>query len=146
MKLIERIEEDYKTAFKAHDDAHVSALRLMKAAIKNAEIEARHELSDEEIIVVLTREAKRRRESIVMYEQGGRAELAATEKIELDHIAAYQPAQMGDDELAAIVKTVITEQAATAKDFGAVMGAVMVKVKGQADGNRVAAAVKQNLK
>lgn len=147
MNLVERIEDDYKTAFKSHDEAHVSVLRLLKAAIKNAEIEARdHELTDEQIITVLTREAKQRREAIALYEQGGRADLVAKENVELTHIMAYLPAQLSDAELTKIVQEVITAQSATAANFGAVMGAVIAQVKGRADGQRAAAIVKQLLK
>lgn len=146
MSIQGHIEQDYLAAFKQHDQAKVDALRLIKSATKNEEIRLRKkELTDEETIAVLTREAKRRRESITMYQQGGRAELAAAESAELATISAYLPAQLSDQDLQQIVVGVIAELQATQKDFGKVMSAVMAKVKGQADGNRVSAAVKQSL-
>lgn len=147
MPIQAQIEQDYLAAFKAHDQAKVDVLRLMKAAMKNAEIELRKTtLDDAEAITVLTREAKRRKESIAMYQQGNRPELAQTEEAELEMIGRYLPAQIDDTALATIVTETISSMQATVKDFGKVMGAVMAKVKGQADGNRVSAAVKQQLK
>lgn len=147
MPIQAQIEKDYLVAFKGHDQSKVDVLRLMKAAMKNAEIELRVKtLDDTQAITVLTREAKRRKESITMYAQGGRAELAALESAELEMISHYLPAQLSDEQLQAIVTDVIAELKPTVKDFGKVMSAVMAKVKGQADGNRVSAAVKQSLK
>ncbi len=147
MPIHQQIEQDYLTAFKAHDQARVDVLRLVKAALKNAEIDLRkHELSDAEATAVLMKEAKQRKESIAMYQQGNRPELAAIETAELAAISAYLPAQMSDADLASVVAGVIAELKPTVKDFGKVMSAVMAKVKGQADGSRVSAAVKQQLK
>lgn len=145
MPLLQQLEEDYKTAFKGHHQHKVDMLRMVKAAIKNAEIEARHELSDDEVMAVMTKEAKRRRESIAMFEQAGRADLVERENAQLQELMFYLPNQYSDDELAAVVETVIAELQPTPKDFGKVMQAVMAKVKGQADGNRVSAAVKAKL-
>jgi uncharacterized protein YqeY len=146
MTLQQTLDADYKAAFKAHDTASVETYRMVKSAVKNAEIEARHELSDEETISVLQREVKRRRESALAFRDGGREELAAKEDAEIALIAKYLPEQMSDDELTKIVETIISEQSATAKDFGKVMGAVMASVKGKADGSRVTPIVKQLLK
>ena len=120
---------------------------MVKAAIKNAEIDLRkHELTDAEATTVLMKEAKKRKESIAMYRQGNRPELAAAEEAELTAISSYLPTQMSDEEIAMAVGATVAELKPTPKDFGRVMSAVMAKVKGQADGNRVAAAVKQLLK
>ena len=146
MPIHEAIEQDYLKSFKAHDQARVDVLRLIKAALKNAEIELRHSLTDPETVAVLMREAKRRKESITMFGQGNRPELAAVEEAELKVIAEYLPAQMDDQAIEKIVAEVIAEQQAMAKDFGKVMSAVMAKVKGQADGQKVTAAVKALLK
>lgn len=146
MTLQERIDLDYKAAFKQHDSHAVDAFRMLKTAIKNAEIDARHELTDEETTAVITREAKRRREAVAMFQQGNRADLVETEKAQLKVIERYLPAQMDDEELTKVINGVITEMSATAKDFGKVMSAAMSKVKGQADGTRVSALVKANLK
>ncbi len=141
------IEQDYLKSFKAHDQARVSVLRLIKAALKNSEIELRkHELSEVESMAVLMREAKKRKESIALYLQGNRPELAALEEAELKIISEYLPAQMEDEVLQGIVSGIISEMKPSQKDFGKVMAAVMAKVKGQADGNRVTAMVKTLLK
>lgn len=144
--IIERIESEYKTAFKAHQQTKVNVLRLIKSALENAEIAARRDLNDEEVIAVLQREAKKRREAMALYQQGGRPEKSAEEQAELDEIARFLPAQMSDEELKVIVQATVTELSSGPADFGTVMGAVMKKVKGQVDGHRVSAAVKQVLK
>lgn len=146
MGLLEKIDEEYKVAFKAHHQAKVNALRLMKSAVKNAAIEARHDLTDAEIIQVMTKEAKRRRESIEMFAKAGRADLVAQEQAELTELEVYLPAQLDDAGLEKIVQAVITTLSPTPKDFGKVMQAVMAQVAGQADGGRVSAAVKRLLK
>lgn len=145
MALLEQLENDYKVAFKAHHQVKVNMLRMIKAAIKNAEIEARHELNDDEIIAVMTKEAKRRKEAIALYRQGGRNDLVDQENAELQELQFYLPTEMSDSELAAAIDQVIAELKPTPKDFGKVMSAVMAKVKGQADGTRVSAAVKSKL-
>jgi uncharacterized protein len=146
MPIHEAIEQDYLKSFKAHDQVRVDVLRLIKAALKNAEIELRHPLTDPETIAVLTREVKRRKESITMFQQGNRPELKAIEEAELKVIAEYLPEQMSQEAIEKIVAEVIAEQQATTKEFGKVMSAVMAKVKGQADGQKVSAAVKALLK
>ncbi len=145
MSLIETLEHDYKEAFKAHQAAKVAVLRMVKAALKNAEIEARHELSDEEVIAVMTKEAKRRREAIAMYLQAGRQSLVDQENAELQELMYYLPTQFSDSELETEVKKVIDQLQAGPNDFGQVMGMVMKNIKGQADGNRVSATVKRLL-
>ncbi len=146
MALIEQIENDYRVAFKAHHRPKVEMLRMVKSAIKNAEIEARHNLSDDEIIVVMTKEAKRRREALAMFQAGGRQDLVEKENAELQELMYYLPNQFSDSEIASVVKQVIAELKPSPKDFGKVMGQVMQKIKGQAEGERVAAAVKALLK
>lgn len=146
MTTLERIEQEYKEAFKARQTDKVNMLRMVKAAHKNAEIEARHDLSEAEMIAVLQKEAKRRRESIAMYTQGNRPDLVAQETAELAELEKFLPAPMSDADLQRITQGVIDELQPTPKDFGKVMSAVMAKVAGQADGNRVAAVVKTILK
>lgn len=145
MSLEATIDTQYKEALKAHDSVTVGVFRMLKSALKNAAIEARHALSSDEEVAVLQREVKRRRESIAVFTDGGRKDLADTEQVELTILEKFLPAQMADDQLEAIVQEVITSQNATAKDFGKVMGAVMAKVKGQADGTRVTPIVKKLL-
>lgn len=145
MPIHQEIEKDYITSFKAHDQARVDVLRLIKAALKNAEIDLRHDLSDSDTIAVLTREAKKRKESIGLYLQGNRPELAALETAELKVIEEYLPAQLDDAAIESIVASIIAELKPTPKDFGKVMSAAMAKVQGQADGSRVSATVKRLL-
>lgn len=143
---MEKIDADYIAAFKAHQTPKVNLLRMVKSAIKNTEIEVRrHALTDEEILAVLVKEAKRRKESIAMFTEAGRTDLVAAEQAELDELEAYLPAQMSDADLEQIVQATVTAMNGTAKNFGQIMGAVMAKVKGQADGNRVSTAVKKIL-
>jgi len=146
MTLQNRINDDYMAAFKQHETTAVDAYRMLKTAVKNAEIEARHELSDEETLAVVAKEAKRRRESIAMFTSGGRQDLATHEQAQLAVIEKYLPAQMSDDEISTIVTTVIADLNATPKEFGKVMSAAMAKIAGRADGTRVSAAVKARLK
>lgn len=147
MKLIEQIEAEYKVAYKAHNQPKVNVLRLVKSALKNEEIALRkHVLEEAEEIAVLTREAKRRREAIAMYQKAGHIERAAGEQAELIELEKFLPAQMTDESLQTLVQATAAEIKAGPADFGKVMGAVMKKVQGQADGNRVSAAVKKVLK
>lgn len=146
MALMEQIENDYKAAFKSGHRPKIEMLRMLKSALKNAEIEARHNLSDEEITAVMTKEAKRRRDSIAMFQQAGRMDLVDNENAQLQELMFYLPTQYSDSELEAVVRDVIAELKATPKDFGRVMGAAVKKVKGQAEGERIAATVKALLK
>ncbi len=146
MSLQARIDSAYKNALKSHEAMAVETYRMMKSAVKNAEIEARHELSDDETVAVLAREAKRRRESMGMFTAANRDDLAAHEQDQLTIIETFLPSQLSDDELKAAVEAVIAAQSATARDFGKVMGAVVAATKGRADGGRISAIVKTLLK
>ena len=145
MSLEATIDEQYKEALKRHDAVTVGVFRMLKSALKNAAIEARHALSSDEEVAVLQREVKRRRESIAVFTDGGRTDLAEKEQGELVILEKFLPAQLSDEELEKIVQENISAQNATTKDFGKVMGAVMAKVKGQADGTRVTPIVKKLL-
>jgi hypothetical protein len=144
--LREKIADDMRTAMKARDQARVGALRMLMAAVKNSEVEKLHELSDDEVVEVVAREAKRRRESIEAFEKGGRADLVEKESAELGVLEAYLPAKLSDEELAGIVDEAIAETGASSpKQMGEVMKAVMPKVRGRADGAQVSALVKARL-
>ncbi|HVL89173.1 MAG TPA: GatB/YqeY domain-containing protein [Actinomycetota bacterium] len=144
--LRDRIGEDLKDAMKARDQVRVATLRMLIAAVKNAQVEKMHELDDDEVIEVATREAKRRKESIEAFRSGGRDDLVTKEEAELAVLQQYLPEQLGDDELAALVDDAIAETGATGpKEMGAVMKALMPKVRGRADGAAVSAMVKQRL-
>lgn len=148
MSLRERIETDLRTAMKARDTDTVGALRMALAAIKTEAAEAGSggEVADERVAELLGQQVKQREESAEAYEDGQRDDLATKERREAEILRSYLPEPLGDDELATIVDETITEVGASGSgDFGQVMGAVMPKVKGRADGKRVNAAVRQRL-
>ena len=135
-----------RAAMKAREQTRVDTLRMLMTSVKNAEIEKRHELSDEEVSDVIAREAKRRRESIEMFRDGGRDDLVEREIAQLAELAKYLPESMSDEDLARAVDEAIAEVGATSpKEMGAVMKALMPKVKGRADGSAVSAMVKSKL-
>ena len=144
--LLEQIQNDLKTALKEKNELQVSTLRLLLAETHNRQIEKQAELTEEDIVAVLRKEAKKRQESIEAYEKGGRQELADKESKELLILSKYLPQEMGPQELEKIVKEVIAEVGAQGVgDFGKVMGGVMDKVKGQIDGAKVSEVVKKLL-
>jgi len=146
MSLKERLKADMKEAMKAKDKVRLSTIRMINSLIKNAEIEKRGELTDEEIVQLLMKYAKQRRESIEMYEKGGRQDLVEKEKAELAIVESYLPEQMSEEEIREIVKKAIEEVGAeSVKDMGKVMKVVMPKVKGRADGSLVNKIVKELL-
>jgi len=146
MSLKAQIESDFLTAYKAGETAKVSILRMVKSAIKNAEISAKSELADPEIIKILRREVKQRQESIVEFEKGHRNDLVASNQDEIEIINAYLPAQISTENIEKVVDGVIAELNATASaDFGKVIGAVMKKINGDADGSLVASIIKTKL-
>jgi len=144
--LIDRLNEDLKSALKARDETAVSTLRFLIAKIHNAKIAKGEELSDEEVIFEIGKEAKRHRESIDAFEKGGRAELVEREKAELEIILRYLPKQISKEEIEKVVARVILEvRAAGSGDIGKVIGQVMTQLKGQADGALVSGIVKKKL-
>ena len=146
MSLKERLKEDMKAALKAKDKEKLSVIRMLQALIKNAEIDKRGELTDEEIVSLLMKYAKQRRESIELYEKGGRQDLVEKEKRELQIVESYLPKQMSEEEIREVVTEVIKEVGASSpKDLGKVMQAVMPKVKGRADGSLVNRVVREFL-
>lgn len=135
---------------KAKDAARLQVLRSLKAKILEKEISERKGseavLSDEQVIDVLTKAAKQRLDSITQYEQAGRTDLAQSERFEEEIIRSYLPRQLTDEELASIVENTITESGATGpSDMGRVMGAIMPKVRGKADGGTVNKMVRDKL-
>jgi len=146
MSIKEKIETDLIEAMKAHDENIVSVLRMLKSAIQNNEIQKKEELKDENILGVIQNQVKQRQDSINLYEQGGRQELADKEKKEIEILKKYLPEQMGEAEIRALVKKAIGETGASAiSDMGKVMGALMPQVKGKADGSLVSNIVKEEL-
>jgi len=144
--LLEQIQEDLTAALKEKNELQVSTLRLLLAEIHNRKIEKQAELTDEDIVAVLRKEAKKRQESVEAFQKGDRQELADKESNELTILSKYLPQEMDPQELEKIVKEVISEVGAQgAGDFGKVMGVVMSKVKGRIDGAKVSEVVKKLL-
>lgn len=146
MVLKTRIQEDVKTALRAHERERLGVLRLITAAIKQKEVDERIELNDEQVLAVLDKMVKQRRESIDQFGQGGREDLVAKERYELDLIQAYLPEPLGANELAALIQSVIRElDAKSLRDMGPVMNALRGQVQGRADMKAVSQAVKAQL-
>lgn len=148
--LKDRLRADLTTAIKSRDEVRSSTLRMVLTSITNAEVagkEAR-ELTDEDVLGVLTSEGKKRREAAEAFDQAGRAEQAAKERAEFEVLSEYLPEQLGDDEIVALVSEAIEATGARAEGMramGKVMGALQPKVKGRADGGAVAAEVRRQL-
>lgn len=148
--LKDRLRADLTTAMKARDELRSSTLRMVLTAITNAEVAGKvsRELTDDDIIGVLSTEAKRRREAAAAFEEGGRTEMAAKEAAEGEVIAEYLPAQLGETEIADLVRAAIAQTGAAdegMRAMGKVMGVVTPQVKGRADGGAVAAEVRRQL-
>src|SRR6201986_2294018 len=147
-ELKERLRTDLNDAMRARDQVRLRTLRMALTSITNEEVsgDSARELSDDEVVKVLTREAKKRREAADAFEKAGRAEQAAAERAEGEVLADYLPAQLTDDELAALVDAAIAETGASSMaGMGPVMKLVTPKVAGRADGGRVAAEVRRRL-
>ena len=146
MTIFERLTEDMKTAMKAGDKERLSTIRLLRGQLKNAMIDKKDDLSEEEEIAILSNAAKKRRESIEAYGKAGRDDLVEKEKKELEVIQSYLPQPLSPEELEEIVDQAIAEaNAQTMKDMGRVMGLIMPKVKGRADGKHINEMVRSKL-
>jgi len=148
--LKDRLRQDLTTAIKARDEIRSSTIRMVLTAITNAEVSGKEarELSDDDVIGVLSTEAKKRREAATAFEDGGRAEMAAKEKAEAAVLADYLPEQLGAEEIATLVTAAIEQVGAAGegmKAMGQVMGVVTSQTKGRADGGAVAAEVRRQL-
>ena len=146
MALKERISEDMKAAMRAKDAARLSAIRLLLAAMKQKEVDERVELGDADVLGIVEKLIKQRRESIAQFEAGGRGDLADAEKFEIRVLSAYLPEQMSDAEIAAAVGAAVTElDASTIKDMGKVMALLKARLAGRADMGKVSGLVKSKL-
>jgi len=138
MTMFEKLMDDMKAAMKAHEMPRVNTLRGVIAKAKDLTVNAGKEMTDDAVMSVIAKAVKQREESIAQFESAGRAELAAGEKAELELLKVYLPAQLSEEEVAAVVKATVADLGATSKkDMGRVMKEVMVRVKGQADGKLV---------
>jgi len=146
MSLKERVQEDMKAAMRAGDKDRLAAVRLILAAIKQREVDERVMLDDVQVLSVLEKMGKQRRESIAQFEAGGRSDLVAKENAELAVINGYMPAQLSEAELEALIGTAIAQTgAASIKDMGKVMGLIKAKAQGRADMAAVGARIKARL-
>ena len=146
MSLKASITEDMKAAMRAKDAPRLSAIRLLLAALKQREVDERIELTDGDVIAIVEKMLKQRRESIVLYEKGGRSDLADAEKFEMGVLSAYLPQQMPEEEVTAAVDAAIGETGARAiAEMGKVMAALKPRLAGRADMARVSALVKSKL-
>ncbi|WP_328914371.1 MULTISPECIES: GatB/YqeY domain-containing protein [unclassified Streptomyces] len=146
--LKQRLQDDLTTAIKGRDELRSATLRLTLSAITNAEVAGKtaRQLSDDEVLKVIAKEAKKRREAADAFAQGGRAESAKRELAEGEVLAEYLPKQLTDEEVAEIVRSAVAESGATGPQaMGAVMKVVNPKVAGLAEGGRVAAEVRRQL-
>ncbi|MFC6181916.1 GatB/YqeY domain-containing protein [Lactiplantibacillus daowaiensis] len=146
MSLVDTLNGDLKAAMKARDKQSLSVVRMLKSALMNEKINAGHDLTTEEEVSVVSRELKQRRESLAEFENANREDLVTGVKAEIAIVEKYLPKQLSDDEVKQIVADTIEQVGATGKgDFGKVMGAVMPKLKGQADGKLINQTVKSLL-
>ena len=146
MSLKARITEDMKGAMRAKESARLSAIRLLLSAMKQREVDGRIELTDADVMGIIDKMIKQRRESIVQYEKGGRADLADAEKFEVGVLSAYLPQQLGEAEVVAAIDAALASTGAKSMpDMGKVMAVLKPKLAGQADMAKVSALVKAKL-
>ena len=143
MSLKQQISEDMKTAMRAKDTARLGAIRLLLAALKQREVDERIELSDADVVAIIDKMLKQRRDSITQYEAAGRQELADVEKFEMGVLQAYMPQQLSEAEVeAAIAEAIAATGAAGPQDMGKVMGVIKPRLAGRADMGKVSGLIK----
>ena len=144
--ILERVADQVKIAMKARDKQRLAALRLMMAEFKRVEVDERIELDDARVLAILDKMTKQRKDSQAQFEEAGRTDLAEKEAFELAIIREYMPEQLGEEEVADLVATVISQIGASGmQDMGKVMGILKPKVQGKADMSQVSALVKSRL-
>lgn len=146
MSTFEKLTEDMKKAMKAGEKERLSTIRLLRGQLKDAVIDKREDLTEEEVLQIISNAAKKRKESIKIYSEAGRSDLADKEQRELDVITSYLPRQLSLEEVENIVDNAIAStNAQTVKEIGKVMGVVIPQTKGRADGKIVSDLVRQKL-
>ncbi len=146
MSLKARITEDMKAAMRSGEKDRLSCIRMLQAGIQQREVDERIELDDAQVLAVIDKMIKQRRESVAQFEAGKRADLVAKESAEIDLLTGYLPAQLGDAELAALIADAIAAtSAASMKDMGKVMGWLKPKVQGRTDIGALSARIKAAL-
>lgn len=146
MALIEQLKEEQKLAMKAKDKLRLGTIRLALSAIKQREVDERITLTDEDIVAILTKMVKQRRDSVAQYENAGRQDLADVESAEITVLEDFMPQALTDDEVAELIKAAITESGASGmQDMGKVMTVLRPQIQGRADMGKVSGLVKSNL-
>lgn len=146
MNILERINQDFTDSVKAREVSVVSVLRMLRASLKNAEIEKKGDLTEEDIQSVIKKEVKQLKDSLESFKEGGREDLIEKAEKELQVLERYLPEQMSDEDLKFLVKEKISEMGdVSSADFGRVMSEVMKAAQGKADGSRVSKVVKDEL-
>jgi uncharacterized protein len=146
MTLKARIQEDMKSALRAGEKERLANIRMLMAAVKQREVDERIDLDDAQVLAVIDKMVKQRRESIAQFTAGGRADLVAKEEAELKLLAAYLPAQLSEAELDKLISAAIASTGATSiKDMGKVMAAIKAQAAGRADMGAVGARIKSKL-
>ena len=146
MSIKEQLANDMKEAMKAKEKERLAVIRMVRGAIRQQEIDGKTELDDEAVIAVISKEVKMRKDSIVDFQKGGRDDLVAQNETEIAFLMPYLPKQLTEGEVRELVKEAVEKTGASSpKDMGKVMGALMPKVKGRADGKMVNQLVKEAL-
>lgn len=146
MSILDQLNQDMKAAMKAKDKESLQTIRMLKSALQNEQLKNQTELSEDEELTVLSREKKQRNDSLAEFKSAGRDDLVSKTERELEIVNKYLPAQLTEEEIIEIVRqTVQDTNASSMQDMGKVMGAVMPKVKGKADGGLVNRIVKNEL-
>lgn len=146
MSVMERLNQDMKQAMKDKSALKLSVIRMVKAAIQNEEITKGKPLSDDDVLTILSRELKQRRDSLQEFEKAGRDDLSSKTREEIDILTSYLPEQLSEEAIRQIVREAIAQVGATSKkEMGKVMGVVIPKVKGKADGSIVQTIVNEEL-
>ncbi|MEZ9629533.1 GatB/YqeY domain-containing protein [Vibrio breoganii] len=146
MALIDNLKEEQKSAMRAKDKARLGTIRLALAAIKQREVDERITLTDDDIIAVLTKMVKQRRDSVAQFESAGRQDLADAEKVEITVLEDFMPQPLTEEEVAALVDSAITEsEAAGMQDMGKVMGVLKPQIQGRSDMGKVSGLVRSKL-
>ncbi|WP_261816606.1 GatB/YqeY domain-containing protein [Vibrio gallicus] len=146
MALIDNLKEEQKSAMRAKDKARLGTIRLALSAIKQREVDERITLTDDDIIAVLTKMVKQRRDSVAQFESAGRQDLADAEKVEITVLEEFMPQPLSEEEVTALVDNAITESgAAGMQDMGKVMGVLKPQIQGRADMGKVSGLVRSKL-
>jgi len=145
MKLSEQIDQDIKTALKEKNETAIDALRNLKAAIQNAGLEKKSELTEEEVLKTISKKVKQHKDSIESFNAGNRKDLADKEIAQMAYLEKYLPKQLSEDEVRKLVKDAIVKFSATSVDFGKVMKEVVAQAAGRTDGTVISKIVKEEL-